>query len=80
MVIFFIDNLSHTIFYPAHHKKMVALIERMLKLHKDRQTPSEFDRKHIDQYIARTDREIDELVYKLYDLTEDEIRIVEGKG
>ncbi|WP_373026781.1 TaqI-like C-terminal specificity domain-containing protein [Sulfurimonas sp.] len=28
--------------------------------------------------IAKTDKEIDEMVYKLYDLTDDEIRIVEG--
>ncbi len=58
---------------------MVELVERILKLHKDRQVAGEFERKHIDQYIARTDKEIDELVYKLYDLTEEEIRIVEGR-
>ncbi|MCD6654247.1 MAG: BREX-1 system adenine-specific DNA-methyltransferase PglX [Sulfurovum sp.] len=28
--------------------------------------------------IAKTDKEIDEMVYKLYDLSEDEIKIVEG--
>jgi len=28
--------------------------------------------------IAKTDKEIDEMVYRLYDLSEDEIRIVEG--
>jgi hypothetical protein len=29
--------------------------------------------------IAATDRQIDTLVYELYGLTEEEIRIVEGK-
>jgi len=29
--------------------------------------------------IDRTDREIDQMVYELYDLTEEEIRIVEGE-
>ena len=29
--------------------------------------------------IARVDREIDRLVYELYGLTEEEIKIVEGK-
>ena len=29
--------------------------------------------------IARVDREIDRLVYELYGLTEEEIRIVEGR-
>ena len=52
----------------------------MLKLHKDRQTATEFDRKHKDEYIKRTDKEIDNLVYELYGLTEEEIRIVEGKS
>ncbi|MDY0121562.1 MAG: hypothetical protein RBR54_06435 [Sulfurimonas sp.] len=28
--------------------------------------------------IAKTDKEIDKMVYKLYDLTDDEIKIVEG--
>ena len=59
---------------------LIQLVERMLKPYKDRKSFSEFDRKHIEQYIAITDKEIGELVYKMYDLTEDEIRIVEGKG
>lgn len=63
----------------AQHDKMVELVERMLDLHKKRQTANEFDRKHIDQYIALTNKEIDELVYKLYDLTEEEIKVVEGE-
>ena len=33
----------------------------------------------IQQIIATTDKEIDVMVYKLYELTEDEIKIVEGK-
>jgi hypothetical protein len=32
----------------------------------------------ISQQIESTDRQIDRLVYELYGLTEDEIRIVEG--
>ena len=38
------------------------------------------DRTEVVDYLARqnfSDREIDSLVYRLYDLTEDEIRIVE---
>ncbi|OGU11801.1 MAG: hypothetical protein A2X61_06015 [Ignavibacteria bacterium GWB2_35_12] len=57
---------------------MVSLVDRMLKLHKDKQTASDFDRKQIDQYIAKTDKEIDKLVYELYTLTEEEIKVVEG--
>lgn len=29
--------------------------------------------------IAATDKEIDELVYQLYDLTEDEIKVMKGE-
>jgi len=34
----------------------------------------------IDRQIEATDRQIDALVYELYGLTEEEIRIVEGAG
>ena len=33
----------------------------------------------IQTQIAATDKEINALVYKLYDLTEEEIKIVEGR-
>ena len=33
----------------------------------------------IQSQIATTDKEINTLVYKLYDLTEEEIKIVEGR-
>jgi len=32
----------------------------------------------LERQIAATDAEIDRLAYELYDLTEEEIRIVEG--
>lgn len=35
-------------------------------------------RKIAERLIERTDREIDELVYRLYGLSEDAVRIVEG--
>ncbi|PKL84859.1 MAG: hypothetical protein CVV22_10805 [Ignavibacteriae bacterium HGW-Ignavibacteriae-1] len=63
---------------PQTHDKIIELVERMLRLHKELQKATEFDRKHIEQYISRTDKEIDALVYQLYALTPEEIRIVEG--
>jgi len=49
----------------------------MLELHKrDPQTPQEANR--IQREIAATDTAIDKLVYELYGLTEEEVRIVEG--
>ncbi|MDP2161285.1 MAG: Eco57I restriction-modification methylase domain-containing protein, partial [Flavobacterium sp.] len=59
------------------YNQIIALVERMLELHKrDPQTPQEADR--IQREIAATDAAIDKLVYELYGLTEEEVRIVEG--
>ena len=58
---------------------MVTLVERMLELHKRRQAAgSEQERQLLQRQIDATDREIDALVYELYDLSSEEIRIVEG--
>ena len=60
----------------AYHDQMVALVERMLDLHQ--QQPQAPQAKTIlKRQIEATDREIDSLVYRLYDLTEDEIAVVE---
>jgi len=59
------------------HDRIVTLVERMLELHKrEPQTPQEADR--LQREIAATDAAIDKLVYELYGLTEEELRIVEG--
>jgi len=64
----------------ANHDKMVALVEKMLELHKRLQDAgSAADREVVSRQIAATDAEIDRLVYDLYGLTDEEIRIVEGK-
>lgn len=60
-----------------HHDRMVMLVTRMLDLHKrTAQTPQE--QESLAREIASTDREIDRLVYELYGLTVEEIKIVEG--
>jgi type I restriction-modification system DNA methylase subunit len=63
----------------ARQNRMVALVERMLELHK-RQAAARTaaDRELYARQIEATDREIDHLVYELYGLTEEEIAIVEG--
>ncbi|WP_424443137.1 TaqI-like C-terminal specificity domain-containing protein, partial [Methanothrix sp.] len=63
----------------ARHDSLVSLVERMLALHKQLQearTPHE--KIALQRQIEATDRQIDALVYELYGLTEEEIRIVEG--
>jgi len=62
----------------AHHDKMVELVERMLSFHKDlaaTRTPDEKTR--IQRQINATDQQIDQIVYKLYGLTDEEINLVE---
>ena len=60
--------------------KLIELVDRMLDLHKQLQHDNVILRGTIELQIERTDREIDDLVYKLYDLTSEEIAIVEGRG
>jgi hypothetical protein len=63
----------------AQHDKMVSLVERMLALHqslKSAHNPQEADR--LTREVESVDRGIDGLVYQLYGLTEEEIKIVEG--
>jgi hypothetical protein len=62
----------------AMHDKMVNLVERMLDLHKKFAAAKVPDEKtKIQRQIDTTDRQIDQLVYKLYNLTDEEIKIVE---
>lgn len=71
------------------HDELVALVEKMLELHKQLHGKGgahlkggvhlfESEKEPIQRQIAATDKRIDELVYRLYSLTEEEIRIVEG--
>ena len=58
---------------------MVDLVDRMLALHaKLASARTDHEKEVLQRQIDATDREIDTLVYELYDLTEQEIRIVEG--
>ena len=62
------------------HDDLVSLVEKMLELNKQLQK-AHFDseKEPIERQIAATDKKIDKLVYDLYVLSEEEIKIVEGK-
>ncbi|MCI0555715.1 MAG: BREX-1 system adenine-specific DNA-methyltransferase PglX, partial [Anaerolineae bacterium] len=70
----------------ARHDEMVSLVERMLELtpllspqvggRKSARTPQ--DKERVAREIESTDEAIDRLVYELYGLTEEEVKIVEG--
>jgi len=62
----------------GRYDRMVTLVEQMLDLHKRLAAASAAEREVLQRQIDATDRQIDHLVYELYGLTEDEIRIVEG--
>jgi hypothetical protein len=64
----------------ARHDRMVELVQQMLDLNKQLAEAREPQTKTVLQrQIETTDRQIDRLVYELYELTEEEIRIIEGR-
>ncbi|MEI6613976.1 MAG: hypothetical protein WCL37_03695 [Chrysiogenales bacterium] len=57
---------------------MVELVNCMLKMHKQLpEVKTEHDKIVLQRLVDVTDREIDQLVYEFYGLTEEEIKIVE---
>jgi len=64
----------------SRHDRLVALVDQMLDLHKRlHAAQTQTDRELYQRQIDATDKQIDALVYELYGLTEEEIKIVEGK-
>ena len=63
----------------AKHGQMVTLVKRMLALHKNlasAKTPQE--KESMQRQVESTDGGIDKLVYELYGLTDEEMKIVES--
>ena len=64
-----------------NHDRMVELVETMLDLNKKLpKAKTDHNKNLIQRQIDYTDNKIDKLVYELYDLTEEEIKIVEGES
>lgn len=64
----------------ARHDQIVSLVDQMLGLNKklaESKVPQTTEM--LRRQIESTDRQIDQLVYRLYDLTEEEIKIVESE-
>jgi hypothetical protein len=65
----------------SRHDQMVAMVERMLAMHKQLGAArTAFDKESIQRQIEITDKQIDRLVYELYGLTAEEIAVVEGRS
>jgi type I restriction-modification system DNA methylase subunit len=63
------------------HDKIVSLVEKMLALHPQlaaAKTPQ--DATLLQRQIDATDKQIDQLVYQVYGLTDEEIALVENSG
>lgn len=65
------------------HDEIVKLVEKMLVLQKDRQAVRPEDNldiaRNLDRKIKEVDTEINEKVFKLYGLSDEEIRVVKGE-
>jgi type I restriction-modification system DNA methylase subunit len=65
----------------ARHDRMVALVEQMLDLNKKLAAVKVgHEKEALQRQIDATDKQIDELVYELYNITEQERRIVENQN
>lgn len=75
-----IHKIDYSIdFDKSIHDKMVNYVTSMLDLHKKLPlAKTDHEKTIIQRQIDGTDRRIDELVYELYGLTEEEIKTVEG--
>jgi hypothetical protein len=63
----------------AQHDKLVALVENMLELQKKyHDTRMEIDKGLYERQIKIVDAQIDGLVYDLYGLSDEEIKVIEG--
>jgi len=59
---------------------MVEPVETMLKLHRDLpQAKTPHEQESIQRQMTATDERIDQLVYELYELREEEVRAIEGR-
>jgi len=62
------------------HDQMVQLVEQMLSFNKQlAEAKTDHEKTLIQRQIDATDNQIDKLVYELYDLTPEEVNIIEGK-
>ena len=64
----------------TQQKEIIKLVEQLLKLNADKQNttlPNQLEM--IENRIEYAESKINELVYQLYELTEEEIKIIEGK-
>ena len=74
-------NLPMPLADRTRHDRMVSLVEQMLAAKKQLQVArSDKDQTFYTNKCHALDRQIDTLVYELYELTDDEVALVEASG
>jgi len=64
----------------SRYAGLVSLVDQMLSLNKQRPAAkTDHEKTALQRQIDATDQQTDQLVYELYGLTEEEIKIVEGQ-
>jgi adenine-specific DNA-methyltransferase len=63
----------------TYYDNLIALVDVMLDLNKKFHSAKGSDKNQIQRQIEKTNREIDDLVYKLYGITDEERKIIEGE-
>jgi len=61
------------------HKNLVTLVDIILDLNKKVQTVKGSEKDRLQDHIERVDKEIDDLVYELYGITEEEMKIIKNE-
>lgn len=75
-----IINLKNKI-EKQHHDKLIKFVDIQLELNKRRLNAKlNSEKEQLQRRIEHADNEINKLVYELYDISEDEITIIEGKN
>ncbi len=65
----------------AIHDNLVSLVNKMLELHKKKfSLPPSAEREKIEREIMLMDEKIDDIVYRLYLIRNEERKIIEGKA
>jgi adenine-specific DNA-methyltransferase len=63
------------------HDKLISLTENMMSLSKELYAMNQTDNKRkIEEQLKQVDQEIDDLVYKMYKINNDERKIIENTG
>ena len=77
----YLRDLPFVIAKPKQEGSVASLAKKMIELNKKLREVADNsnDWQKLQDEIAKTDQKVDQEVYKLYGLTEEEIKIVEGK-